>query len=565
MATILYLDNVQVYTDELKSIKIVKENPVLTNSETYTLDVTLPMTILENRLFFKNINRPECSKTQRTAECRLSVDNKDILTGTARIIQVNNDEIKVQLLGGNSAWNNKIQDLYIDRIPGMLLLQDYTAYLSYTAGYERIPVYNETTESLVNTAKYWEDDKRFYMNWLHIAFQPNLTATVKAAVAVAGYKIARCDFDISPWNRLQIANADHGESLPHWTCKEFFKEVCNFFSCIMLVDQDRKEISFINIASFYENADIIEITPTDEYQADFGEKDYTVPITSQNVAFGISSSKAHDYDYIDKETLSSLAVIECGTEQEAHNRFAELPAEDRKKYLYKTNTGYYAAGTRGLIKVGHFSDLVRNPDSSDVLTLRICPVAIRYSQDALTWHVGGIFSTEDYPMSCWVPSIEGPDNKQETDTDTTTEETALNIIENRGSDNSRQQEDRMEVFFMEDIAQTSETQEGSYRAAPFRMPFTDYQYRGGENHSHWSLSLNASSADYYLGQLHRLPFTINTKVKTVFKFLSDHIPNPTSVFNIRNKLYLCEKIEANIERDRMKPLMTGYFYELETS
>ncbi len=548
--TVLYLDNVQVYTDALKSIKIVKENPVLTNSGTYTLDVTLPMTILENRQFFKNMNRMDCSKTQITASCRLAVDNKDLLTGTARIIQVNKDEVKVQLLGERSEANQNMRDLYIENA---IYVQEYVT----------IPIFNETTETVINKESYLEEDGRWWISGLFDFFhasQPNLVGCVKSAISAAGFSLKRCDFDTEPWNKLYVVNTKiWGYSFPHWSFESFFKEICNFFNCVMLVEQNKKEISFINIASFYDNADVVEITPIDEYQADFGENEFKVPITSQNVAFCLSSSQAHDYDYIDKETLSSLTVIECGTEQEAHNRFAELPAEDRKKYLYKTNNGYYAAGTRGLIKVGHFSDLVRNRDSDDVLTLNICPVAIRYSQEALTWHVGGIFSTENYPMSCWVPSVEGPDTNQ--DTDEETEETALSIIESRGTKSSQQQDNIMQVFFMDDFAQTSETQEGNYRAAPFRMPFTDYQYRGGEDHSHWSLSLNASSADYYLGQLHRLPFTINTKVKNVFKFLSDHIPEPTSIFNIRNKLYICEKIEASVDSQGMSKIMTGYFYE----
>ena len=552
MATLLYLDDVQVFPDDLKSIKIVKENPYLTSSDSYTLDVTLPMSILENRVFFKNIDRMECSKAQNLSKCRLIVDNMVLISGSARITQVNKDEVKVQLLGGNSELNNATQNLYIDTS-------------CYAEDFVTIPVYNETTEEVVNQMWYHEEDGQFHFAWMELfhANQPNLVSLVKSAVAVAGYTLARCDFDISPWNKLYIANTEvwslESTTVPHWTIKDFLKEVCNFFNCIMRIDQAKSEISFIHIETFYRNAEIVDIIPVDEYQTDFDDEEKKTPMTSQNIAFSMSSSKAHDHDYIDKKTLSLIPIKECGTVQAAINMFASLPAEERRKYLYKTNVGYYAGGPRGLIKVGHFSDYIGNKESDNELTLKICPVAIRYTQEALFYSISE--GHNDLPMSCWVPSIEGQEEKEQSSS-----EDALDIIEESGSgsDSSSQQKDRIEVFFMDDVMQYSVVQEGEreWTSVPFKMPFTDYEYRGGDNHSHWSLSLNPSAADCYLGQLHRTSIKINTKEKTTFKFLSDSIPDPTSVFNIRNKRYLCEKIETSIDYQGMSRLMTGYFYRI---
>ena len=43
MATVLYLNNTQVYPDSSQSIKLIRENPYFTESESYTLEVNLPM------------------------------------------------------------------------------------------------------------------------------------------------------------------------------------------------------------------------------------------------------------------------------------------------------------------------------------------------------------------------------------------------------------------------------------------------------------------------------------------------------------------------------------------
>ena len=56
---------------------------------------------------------------------------------------------------------------------------------------------------------------------------------------------------------------------------------------------------------------------------------------------------------------------------------------------------------------------------------------------------------------------------------------------------------------------------------------------------------------------------IHTDVRHCFKFIADTVPDPGAVFNIRNRLFVCEKIEANINPDGLDHLLTGYFYELK--
>lgn len=55
---------------------------------------------------------------------------------------------------------------------------------------------------------------------------------------------------------------------------------------------------------------------------------------------------------------------------------------------------------------------------------------------------------------------------------------------------------------------------------------------------------------------------IATKVKQCIRFVADSIPDPTSIFLIHNRKFICEKIEADIATSGLKKLMTGYFYEL---
>ena len=44
------------------------------------------------------------------------------------------------------------------------------------------------------------------------------------------------------------------------------------------------------------------------------------------------------------------------------------------------------------------------------------------------------------------------------------------------------------------------------------------------------------------------------------KFKSDVIPDPSKIYIIRNKKFVCEKIELEIKNDDIEPIYTGYFY-----
>lgn len=56
--------------------------------------------------------------------------------------------------------------------------------------------------------------------------------------------------------------------------------------------------------------------------------------------------------------------------------------------------------------------------------------------------------------------------------------------------------------------------------------------------------------------------TINTKSRYCIRFIADELPDVSRIFNIRNRLFVCEKIEADITIAGLGKMITGYFYEL---
>lgn len=56
---------------------------------------------------------------------------------------------------------------------------------------------------------------------------------------------------------------------------------------------------------------------------------------------------------------------------------------------------------------------------------------------------------------------------------------------------------------------------------------------------------------------------IDTSVRICVRFISRYIPDIGSVFLIRNKRYICEKLEATFSANKLDRLITGYFFETQ--
>ena len=78
------------------------------------------------------------------------------------------------------------------------------------------------------------------------------------------------------------------------------------------------------------------------------------------------------------------------------------------------------------------------------------------------------------------------------------------------------------------------------------------------NYAHFSLRIN--DRQVRRGQIIH---NINPKMKTTFKFIADNIPDVRSVFLIRGKRYICEKITATFTENGMSQLIKGVFYPIK--
>lgn len=604
----------RVYFDTTSgSFKLTRENPYFTQSESYTLDVTLPTDILTNRKLFANLQRMDVSKGKVMMNCRLMVNNSQVLYGTAKVVQVTQNSVKIQILGGNSETNIKGRSMYIDEMdmgttvfvpmPGVPNVNDVGIRLLF------MQAYDETADEVVNIKTAFRsatDNIEDLVIWpltdhLHgDAPQPALLDVVIRVITLMGYTPGR-NFSPyqTPWKDIYIASAKKtthvSHALPHWTVKEFLDEVCFLFNCTMTVDPVAKTISMENNISFYGNKTPVSLQPCDEYTAEVTESDSSEQsLSNDNIAYDFSASPAHDYDILSEAIRNNTRRMEYASKQLMESAYVDMDHVLRRKYLFKCPVGLYTEWTldpaasieplasngtvsastkkKSLIAVDMLAPLKRNDtEDGSERKLKIVPVAITEDAKGRFIDVAHGHSSE-YDIEFRSLSLENPTGNE-----------LGNVAENEAADiqdlitgeaetaatENTEKEDLMQVFFFDDVDQPAialmydDGADPEYKTFYARMPVTDYRYKvQGSGHPAWSLSLNPTDATYYIGQLHQNGFSFNMKAKHVFRFVSDRMPDPRDIFIIRGKRFGCEKIEASVNAEGFDRLMTGYFYEM---
>lgn len=578
--TVLTLNGTQVFPAGNQTIKLTRENPYFTQSESYTLDVTLPMDILENRQFFGPLHRLEHSKRMSTMTCLLTVNNKPVLSGTAKITQITEKDVKVQLIGGMSEikFMSAENRTYIDEmemggpiqnVPSTFWHDTSSNHLSVR--YVAMPVYDETHDLIGNYSMFCP--------------APRLNDILTEVLRESGYTLVNNPFDVIPWNCLYIAPAMPSpylsHTLPHWTVREFIEEYCHFFNCTLITDEMARTVRVIANADFFGASRQTPIVPVDEFVVELNDEASGHSLGTDNLRFDLSNSSEHDYDIISDDLRDAAPTEEYASRAEAYAAYVGKDKNERNNNIYKTPIGRWAGWKLDFSDIGVmdeqpyftqidvFAPLIRDAESDSETSLKIVPVAMSEAHTLSNRTSWWTFRMPSLEFPAWSGCVSRSRSSVSDETSTIQE-----YVEGDANIEKAEKEDRLQVFFVDDIEQDSIHVDSSGHGTlnpdsreirAVLMPFTDFLYKrnhSGNSHRQWSLSLNPTAAEYYLGQLHQNSYTFNMKAKYCVKFLADEMPDPTQVFIIRNKRFACEKIEAQIDDKGLQQLMTGYFYEM---
>lgn len=613
----------KAYPISTSSIKVTYANQYVTDDGEYTYDITFPMNILENRVIFKNVSRLEVKKNvAKYDDCKLFCNSQLIMSGIGTILSVNEKEIKLQIVGGKSRikFNDRMTKHYIDEIsfgtadkPGYTvdkgwsqgikdlqkikdiyrLDEDKSQFLGVEGKWCFVPVRDETNDMIANfvgvdrTKQFIGYNAPYIMN---LAVQPNLMYIFRKVVEYEGYTLKRNDFDCKPWNLLYIASAyktrELCKALPHWSSYTFIEEFRKLFNATIVFDDILKTCSVIN-ASELTTADSIEVDPMDEYTTDYDEDGSFSTSSTANLEYNLGNSANRDnYDVITKKVFDNFEIVHSKELMGANKQFASTTlswSEKQKRQTIIENFGSYYVymvdenDNNSWKPAGIWSPLIRDSPSDDFVDLNISPAAQVVENINFK---SGLMEDKYYERRCLlsIPNDKESDSKEyDVDDDGYSYTSVQDALDDESAlDNSEDEQECMNIFFiLPGRVQSTDgsTTKLSWVGEKSRWPqfLTDYRinegFRLGIAHfedSYFSLSLCMKSefGTTSLGTLHANGLKIDNKNCMEVKFRSDDIPDPSKIYIIRNKRFVCEKIEMEVKDDAIEPVYTGYFYML---
>ena len=613
----------KAYPISTSSIKVTYANQYVTDDGEYTYDITFPMNILENRVIFKNVSRLEVKKNiAKYDDCKLFCNSQLIMSGVGTILSVNEKEIKLQIVGGKSRikFNDRMTKHYIDEIsfgtadkPGYTvdkgwsqgikdlqkikdiyrLDEDKSQFLGVEGKWCFVPVRDETNDMIANfvgvdrTKQFIGYNAPYIMN---LAVQPNLMYIFRKVVEYEGYTLKRNDFDCKPWNLLYIASAyktrELCKGLPHWSSYTFIEEFRKLFNATIVFDDILKTCSVIN-ASELTTADSIEVDPMDEYTTDYDEDGSFSTSSTANLEYNLGNSANRDnYEVITKKVFDNFEIVHSKELMGANKQFASTTlswSEKQKRQTIIENFGSYYVymvdenDNNSWKPAGIWSPLIRDSSSDDFVDLNISPAAQVVENINFK---SGLMEDKYYERRCLlsIPNDKESDSKEyDVDDDGYSYTSVQDALDDESAlDNSEDEQECMNIFFiLPGRVQSTDgsTTKLSWVGEKSRWPqfLTDYRinegFRLGIAHfedSYFSLSLCMKSefGTTSLGTLHANGLKIDNKNCMEVKFRADDIPDPSKIYIIRNKRFVCEKIEVEIKDDAIEPVYTGYFYML---
>ena len=613
----------KAYPISTSSIKVTYANQYVTDDGEYTYDITFPMNILENRVIFKNVSRLEVKKNvAKYDDCKLFCNSQLIMSGVGTILSVNEKEIKLQIVGGKSRikFNDRMTKHYIDEIPfgtadkpgytvdkglsqgfkGHLKIKDIyrlgddkSEFLGVEGKWCFVPVRDETNDMIANfvgvdkTKQFIGYNAPFISN---LAVRPNLMYIFRKVVEYEGYTLKRNDFDSKPWDLLYIASAyktrELCKALPHWSSYTFIEEFRKLFNATIVFDDILKTCSVIN-ASELTTADSIKIEPLDEYTTDYDEDGSISTSSTANLEYNLGgSANRGNYEVISKKVFESFESFHS-EEISLDNQFVSttmLWSEKKKRQTIIENFGDYYIyveeenGKKSWKLAGVWSPLIRDKTSEDYVDLNISPAA-QVVED-INFKTG-LLEDKYNEKRCLlsIPNNKEPDSKNcDIDDDGYSYTSVQDALDDESMlDTSEDEQECMNIFFIlpgrvqiggpntTSLSWVGNKSRWPQFVTDYRIN-EDYRYSGIADifYDFYSLSLRKRReiGTTCLGSLHDNGLRIDNKNCMEIKFKSDEIPDPSKVYIIRNKKFVCEKIEMEVKDDAIEPVYTGYFYML---
>ncbi len=620
--TEVYINQKRVFFKENTSLKLTVENTFFEDSGSYTLDVVFPLDIEQNRIVFGNVNRIEATKRYVTFDAKILVDSKVVFVGTAKITNINDTEVKLQMLSGNSRvkfWT-KAEGMYIDEFhyvytdtdqtfdeyyaqegffgkpliragsfPGKRGVYCYvtvkdtggsepaTASFQHTWNEQVFLISHDDVEAMSHGGTI--DNPQFYAEIRRECIQPNLMFVLNWVVEHLGYTIRRNDRDSQYVRDIYIATATQtntwsapnysnsadedamAKALPHWTVQEFIEQLQKFLNVKFVFDDINHAVDIIDTIYHDGTIDITDKVE-DEYEAEMiDDEDVREMIYDSNLVYkkGSIGSYARP-DMVEPETIKAFRLLKFSSVGDIFGSFDAMNAEDKKRTIWEDTTNHrqYCMDASGNLRMFNHFGALIRNEENEN------SVELKISPVAITTDI--LLPICEYQVSGGTiyadESMERPKWERP--------QTVL-LLENQyraanhpsvwdAANGSSDEETQKEDIMQVFFMDGSEMNIGFF-TMKYQQPFTDFNLQSGYGNRAYSFSLMRRTS-WDIGGFHNSAQEQNVNAEQRFRFRSDNIPSVYSIFMVRNKKYACKKLEVQFDGDGMDEMILGYFEEI---
>lgn len=610
--TELFLDGNKILIKESISIKLIDENPYITQSGKYTYDIEIPLAgYLQNTKVFKHMHRMDVGKEILQKDARLIIDGHNVITGTATITSITDSSVKIQILSGNANLNflSKNENLYIDELDlgdmtdnegnpmcgGKEVISFFGKIKNENERLKKLfgqygetdfvffPVGNKQNGVVLNNlclkkmtqateTPFWKSAS--YSSTMtigdldynvagHACAQPYFCTVLKRIFETLGYKLVENQIENTILKNVFIVNSQTGGSytqlLPHWTLNEFIEQVEYFFGVVLKIDDQTKEIRILLRNSYWKGKVVFLNQIEDEYTVNCDEEQ-TTDISNGNISYNLED--VDKYLKINEDVLEQIEAKTFNTYSELSAYYNGLSDEDKKKYIFEAGGVQYIHRDGNLTEVNQLRDLVRNTIDTDVdIELKIIPVDLQtyrtnwegcaYDDFFKNWHPtkGEDFNIVIMQASEYILSNSDIQGSVQELIEGTTESPSKNTF--------------IEVAMNDGVLQrVKNDSETAFQVYPWPFILTN-DLLNGTNNRGFSFELNkVDGRTTMYDAVYNATTKINTQCENVIQYISNKMYDPMSLFIIRNKPYICKQIEYKVNSKGVDPQRTGYFYEV---
>lgn len=622
----ILVNNRPVMIKEGTSFEYISENRAFSDADGFSLSITFPLSDCpQNIAVFGHLNRKDVEKVTLLADCTIIADNVS-LHGCLAVIGIDETEVKCQFLQGRSVQNcdSSFDSVYIneldlgkpDRSPDLSPLQAYTRNVNEQPVFA-LPWVNSNSGLVQNKAIWTETplpsgnsayDYAWDPDCKNRSWMPNLLWLTRRICEAEGIGYTH---DFSQWentlmryllccNTLPAAwgQPEFAAALPHWSLTEYFEKLGLLLGGDFEIDHAARHITFNSAAAGVEAAGTVALSDIlDDYSVEIDTDERSASyLPAKNIVYaecdhpewpfyscpgikrlapplyGSVFANMNDYmAYVRNIKYNpEIANPDSLALSYAYGTGLDYVADTDTYYLLKrvpcTNAEFQRWGVKVKAEpaaVNQFGGRIADEsDQAEEVSIDFVPVRISETDPEL-----GRMVFLPIPASDTDANIEYDSDNQgnvgpgdQISEDNLLQFAPYRLIKQEQSD-KQEYFDRIYIGLWPGYATSYVAR--NLLGTSFRplLDNVELNHRGG----YWVPSPSDPTFTLRLDRLTGLRGMpeINPTQKFTFKFLSDTIPNPRAIFNIRGHLYVCQSITSTFSENGMSQLHKGVFYPLK--